>query len=163
MKKIVLIRHAKSSWDHKVSDFDRPLNERGKTDAPLMGGVLKQLAIRPDLYLCSPAKRAFTTAQKLCEAMDLNKDIIKTENSIYLASYQTLIKIISLQPAEINTLFITGHNPGFTDLANHLSEARIDNLPTCGIFAVDFDMAHWSEISANTGSFSFFEYPKKHK
>lgn len=164
MKKLVLIRHAKSSWkDDRMKDFDRPLNDRGKTDAPLMGKVLAKQGAQCDLYLSSPAKRAITTARAISEELGLSRDQLRTINDLYLADADTIMEVIANEGGNADTIFVTGHNPGFTELANRLSEARIDNLPTCGIFAVELDMAQWPEITGKQGRFLFFDYPKNHK
>jgi phosphohistidine phosphatase len=164
LKTLVLIRHAKSSWkDDNTSDFDRPLNHRGKTDAPMMGKVLRQRQVIPDRYLVSPANRAVTTAQYLTAAMGVREDVVVTDHSLYLAEPQSILDVIATKGGSAKTLFVTGHNPGFTELANSISQARIDNVPTCGIFAVAFDISAWNAIAGQQGRFLFFDYPKNHK
>ena len=161
MKTLYLVRHAKSSWDNPgLRDFDRPLNGRGIHDAPRMGVWLKEQNITPDLILSSPAKRAVTTARLLLKGLGLEDDIIQTDERIYLASPDGMLKLISELDMHANHLFLVGHNPGHTDLANRLSEVHIDNLPTAAIFAVSFDINRWSELKPRAGRFLFFQSPK---
>jgi phosphohistidine phosphatase len=161
MKTLYLVRHAKSSWDNpQLRDFDRPLNDRGKRDAPRMGAWLKEMKIRPDLILTSPARRAFTTARILRKVLELDDSIVGVEERLYLASPGEMLQVIAEVNQRVDHLFLVGHNPGHTDLANQLSEARIDNLPTVAIFAVSFDMRGWHELKPGMGRFLFFQYPK---
>lgn len=164
MKTLVLIRHAKSSWENShTRDIDRPLNQRGNIDAPLMGKVLYKRKVIPGRYLVSPAKRALTTARKLLEAMGLSEEVLVINDSLYLAGPETILDVIAANGGRSETLFVTGHNPGFTELAGRISEARIDNLPTCGIFAVAFNVSEWQDIVGHQGQLLFFDYPKNHK
>ena len=162
MKRLYLIRHAKSSWDdHALSDFERPLNERGQTDAPVMGKRLKQANVQPDCILASPAQRALQTAQILAAELDFPKERIITAKGIYEAGVSDLLKVIrSIEDAFQHVLLI-GHNPGMTDLANYLTDARLDNLPTCGVVCADFDVSSWKEVAAGQGTFVFFDCPKQ--
>lgn len=161
MKTLYLVRHAKSSWDNpQLRDFDRPLNGRGKRDVPRMCTWLKERDALPDLIISSPAKRAQDTARLLQEVMQLPKDRLKTDERLYLADPGELLKVIGEVDAQVDHLFLVGHNPGQTDIANRLSGARIDNLPTAAIFAVSFDIDRWSELKQGTGKFLFFQYPK---
>lgn len=161
MKTLYLVRHAKSSWDNpQLGDFDRPLNERGKRDAPQMGNWLKQQNVRPDLILTSAANRALTTARMLQKALDIDARRLQIDEQLYLASPAEMLQVVASVDSGVDHLFLVGHNPGHTDLANLLSEARIDNLPTAAIFAVSFDIEHWSELKPRTGKFLFFQYPK---
>lgn len=161
MKTLYLVRHAKSSWDNRdLRDFDRPLNDRGQRDVPRMGAWLKEQGIKPDLILSSPAKRALATAQGLQGAMEFKDGLLQTDERLYLASPDEILEVISEVDNHVNHLFLVGHNPGHTDLANRLSEARIDNLPTGAIFAVSFPTQVWSRLKPRSGKFLFFQYPK---
>jgi phosphohistidine phosphatase len=163
MKTLYLIRHAKSSWDDiTLPDFDRPLNERGKKNAPFMGKVLNTLGIQPDLIVSSNAKRAITTAKKIAEEVGYDKSKIKEEPKIYEASVKTLLQIVNQLDDKHKVVFMFGHNPGFTDFANYLSDANLVNIPTCGIARIDFDTKHWAEVSKSTGHLSYFDFPKNH-
>jgi phosphohistidine phosphatase len=163
MKQLFICRHAKSSWKHpELTDFDRPLNSRGKEDAPRMGNILADKGITPNLILTSPANRAKTTALTMADALNFPLEAIQENAGIYLADTGTLIKILGNLPADINSFMIFGHNPGFTDLANLLGDFYIDNMPTCSIVALQFDMDDWSKLKSVKGELMFFEYPKLH-
>ncbi|MDA0194163.1 MAG: histidine phosphatase family protein [Bacteroidetes bacterium] len=160
MKTLFLVRHAKSSWDNMgLSDFDRPLNDRGFADAPSMGNFLKGLAVRPDLILSSPAKRAFSTANLIAKEIGYN-NTIQTDQGIYHANTRELMLILTVQDNNHNSIMMVGHNPGFTDFCNKLTGDFIDNMPTCSICRIDFDVDSWTEISFGTGNKIFFQYPK---
>lgn len=164
MKTLFLIRHAKSSWsDPSLKDFDRPLNSRGERDAPMMAKLLHKTNPDIDIFLSSPANRALTTAIIIAKEFDLSeKDIIKNDN-LYHASPSRILQVIAEQDDSLDSLAVFAHNPGLTDLANQLCSTRIDNLPTTGIFVVQFNVKTWAEIKNTTGDFLFFDYPKKHK
>lgn len=163
MKKLFLIRHAKSSWkDNGLSDFDRPLNKRGKRDAPFMGKILKEEGIKPDLIVTSPAKRACTTARMIARKLDYPKERINSDETIYEASPGELIKLINNIPIEYKVVMLVGHNPGLTQLSNLLTGKYLENIPTTGIVEINFDANFWKEISINTGKLKSFEYPKKY-
>lgn len=163
MKRLYLIRHAKSSWKNPaLADFDRPLNKRGKRDAPFMGKLLAKQKVRCDLILTSPAKRAFNTAKIIAKEIGFPKKKIVTDEAIYLMDTQTLVEVIKHIDDSVNRLMMFGHNPGFTILANYLSDYKVENIPTCGIFCIDFDISSWSKVSEGNGIFQFFDYPKKY-
>lgn len=162
MKQLYLIRHAKSSWDYPdLTDFERPLNKRGLRDAPFMGMILHEKQIAPELFLSSPAKRALTTAQLFANAMNYPAAQIVTEPRIYESSWQTLLDVIQSLPDTLNSAAIFCHNPAITDLANFLSDKRIDNVPTCGIFSVTLASPSWRSLEQGKCVFNFFLYPKK--
>ena len=162
MKTLFLVRHAKSSWkDSSIDDNDRPLNKRGKRDAPFMGELLKEKVVNPDLVISSPAKRASKTAQIIAEQIGYyKKDIIYSEE-IYEASSRELVDFIKKIDDKYNSVMLFGHNPGFTMLNNFLSKHYIDNIPTCGIVALEFNNT-WKEIDKNTAKMIFFDYPKRY-
>jgi len=163
MKKLYIVRHAKSSWaESDLSDYERPLNERGKRDAPRMGKRLKEKDFQPDLVLSSPAKRALSTARKICKAIDYNKDDIKTDKRLYHADEETILSVIHELKQKFNTVMLVGHNPGLTDFVNALSSNRldIDNIPTCGVAAFSFPGDQWKDVAWGEGEFLFFDFPK---
>ena len=160
-KTLILIRHAKSSWDEPgLSDAERPLNERGKKDAPEMAKRLKDKGLKIDLFLSSPAKRAKRTARYIAEELDVKKDKIETEEALYGAGPTAFIEVISNLSDKYKTVAIFAHNPGITDFANTLTSVHIDNMPTCGIFAVQADVNSWKEFKNAEKKFLFFDYPK---
>jgi phosphohistidine phosphatase len=163
MKKLYIIRHAKSSWDSSAkSDFDRPLNKRGQRDAPLMGKVLKNRAIKPDLIISSSAKRAKKTAMIISEKIGYKESEILFDGDLYLASASEILEIVQDVSSDIETLFVIAHNPGMTDFINHFCKERITNLPTTGIFSMEFDILDWKALKSNSAQNCLFDYPKKH-
>jgi phosphohistidine phosphatase len=161
LKSLLLIRHAKSDWnDPSLDDFDRPLNERGKKDAPLMAQRLVDKKIKVDAFLSSPAKRAAKTARAFAEALGKKKDSIIFEEKLYLASVDTFFKVISLVDDRYDSVALFSHNNGLTDFANQLTDTRTDNIPTCGIFAIKIQANSWEEIREAKKEFWFFDYPK---
>ncbi len=161
MKTLYIIRHAKSSWSSSAkSDFERPLNKRGERDAPIMGDMLKQKNILPDLIIASPANRAKTTAMIIANSILYKEDDIFFIKDLYLASNEEILDILKSVDPAINSLFLVGHNPGLTDLINQLSDRHIDNLPTTGIYAIEFDVSSWKLLDSSCAKTLFFEYPK---
>jgi len=163
MKMLCLIRHAKSSWKFpKLQDFDRPLNKRGRSDAPFMGALLKKKKIVPDQIISSPAIRAITTARIIAEELDYPNNKIIEMRDLYGATTDDLLKVAQGVEQKVKSLFLVGHNFDITHFAVKLSDKVIDNIPTCGIFSIGFDIVSWSEIDYGKGIFRFFEYPKKY-
>lgn len=163
MKKIYLVRHAKSSWkDPLLDDVERPLNNRGKRDAPFMGNILKQLEILPDKVLTSPAKRAKKTAKMICREISYPSAEIRTSRILYEHSIDEVLELIQKTDDDINSIMLVGHNPTLTSLNNYLSDIRIDNIPTCGIVFLEFKTDVWKDVGIETGKLVTFEYPKKY-
>lgn len=163
MKRLYLIRHAKSSWKNSsLADVDRPLNKRGEKDAPFMGNRLRKVKANPDGIFTSPAKRARKTTKMLAKAMDYPKEKIETVTELYGATQASLFDFIRQLDDALTNVMLIGHNPELTDLANYLTTERVENIPTCGIFCIDFPVDSWKEISENLGTVAFFDYPKKH-
>ena len=161
MKQLLLIRHAKSDWgDFSLPDFDRPLNERGKKDAPVMAQRLLDKKIAIDAFIASPAKRAKKTAGFFAEAFKRDKDEIIFHEKLYGATEPIFYDVIAAIKNKFNSIAIFSHNPGITDFANQLTNARIDNIPTCGIFAVKIDCNNWADFKQASKEFLFFDYPK---
>jgi phosphohistidine phosphatase len=164
MKTLYLIRHAKSSWDDlDLTDLERPLNDRGKKDAPRMGKRLKEKNIFPDLMLTSPAKRAYETCKLIAKTLGHSEEKIKTDKRLYHASEDQLLKVIqeiqNLNDDE-EVVFIFGHNPGLTEFANSLLNQTIDNIPTCGVIGCEVRVKHWNETTFGSGEMMFFDFPK---
>jgi phosphohistidine phosphatase len=161
MKKLLIVRHAKSSWDNpEIDDFQRPLNERGNRDAPGMGKKLKVKNIHPDLFLSSPAVRTHTTATIIATAIGYPTHDIKTESKLYHASEEQILEILRKVDDHHNIVAIVGHNPGLTEFTNRLLNEAILNIPTCGIVLADLPIRHWSDISFGCGKQAFFDFPK---
>ena len=160
MKKLILVRHAKSSWKNPaLSDFNRPLNKRGKRDAPYMGKKLREKGIKPELIIASPAVRAKKTAFTIAEEIEYPRNKIIFDDSIYEASPSELLEMIRHCNHQFNSIMIIGHNPGLTMLNNHLTNHYIDNIPACGVVGIKFNSS-WENVDLRTGKFLFFLYPK---
>ncbi|MEE4167232.1 MAG: histidine phosphatase family protein [Desulfocapsaceae bacterium] len=161
MKHLYLIRHAKSSWaDSQLSDFDRPLNKRGKRDAPVMGQRLAARKIHFDLLLSSSARRARKTAVCIAAEIGYSSDDIKYDTTIYEAGTATLLSIIRHSDPGVESLALVGHNHVITEVAELLTGRRIVNIPTSGIVAISFTGDTWKDIGPRTGRLLFFDYPK---
>lgn len=160
---VVLIRHAKSSWtDPSEKDFDRPLNERGKKDAPLMGDELKKRNVIPDAIISSTAKRARQTAKRIARAVGFDVDQIQRLDSLYLCGPSAFKEAITNLESTVNTVFIIAHNPGITEFANQLSDQfRVDDMPTCAVVAAQASLQSWQEFNEGAMNVILFEYPKQ--
>jgi len=160
MKRVYLIRHAKSSWkDMSLDDFDRPLNKRGKANAPMMGERLSVKGVKPDLIISSPAKRAKMTAEVLAEKVTYEKEIL-FDDDIYDAFIEDLEDILRAVSDSNRCIFLIGHNPELNDLVQHYVHFD-ENLPTCGIVEIEFDCEAWRDISMRNAKLISFDYPKK--
>jgi len=161
LKTVLLIRHAKSDWnDPALKDFDRPLNERGKRDAPLMAHRLIDKKVKIDCFIASPAKRARKTAELFVKEYDKKKEDILLVDNLYLAEPSFFLEVINKAGDENKCLAIFSHNPGITDFANSLADVRIDDIPTCGVFAIRADIKHWKDFALSGNEFWFFDFPK---
>ncbi len=163
MKKLIVVRHAKSSWaDMGQSDFDRPLNERGKKDAPEMAERLLKDKIVIDAFVSSPAKRAKRTCKAFAEAYGVEKDDISFVEHLYHAPAPVFYEAIKGFNDGNNSVAVFAHNPGITDFVNSLcNDVHIDNMPTCGVFSVEADVASWKDFEGAEKRFLFFKYPKE--
>ena len=160
---LILIRHAKSSWSNPLqSDFDRPLNDRGKEDAPVMGKKLKDSKVTPDLIISSTAKRTRQTAKKIAKEVGYDDDNIKWEEKLYHCIPSVFEEVIFGISDTVKTVFIVAHNPGITEFVNLLSpEFSIDNMPTCGIVGMHMEADEWNNFSTVKHKVFLFEYPGK--
>lgn len=162
MRQLTLIRHAKSSWeDTGLDDFDRPLNARGRENAPLMGSRLHDEGICFDLIVSSPALRAITTAQLIADQTGYPHADILEEASIYESTVNSLLKVIQSLQDEYLCVALVGHNPGISGLACYLSDQSGLNFPTCAFAQLEFDVNHWRCVSAKSGQIKRYDYPKK--
>jgi phosphohistidine phosphatase len=163
MKNLIVIRHAKSSWgDPALADFDRPLNKRGKRDAPLMGGILKSRGLIPDRVVSSPAKRARKTAKLIAGEIGYDTEAIDLKENLYLAEMPVLIELIRGLDDAWNRVYLIGHNPGLIDLVGRLAGETITHLPTCGVASIEFEVDSWTHLMAGAGRLAFFDYPNQH-
>ncbi|MBA2561320.1 MAG: histidine phosphatase family protein [Chitinophagaceae bacterium] len=163
MKTLILIRHAKSSWDDPtLPDFDRPLNDRGKKDVPKMAKRLADKKVNIDAFISSPAKRAKKTTEIFIKEFDRDESDIILFPSLYHADVKDFYEAISVVDDKFKSIAVFSHNPGITSFANTLVEkAQIDNMPTCSVFAVNADIKNWSEFKDAKKEFLFFDFPKK--
>ncbi len=164
MKTLILIRHAKSDWSNPfLHDFDRELNARGLRDAPKMGLLLSHKNIHPDLILSSPALRAKTTAIEIALKLSYPEDTIVYDASLYGGSIETIFEVLRGVSDVCKTLIVFGHNPEMTECANALCEADIENIPTCGVAAMQLKENSWKSIGFNSAELLFFDTPKQHR
>lgn len=162
MKKLCIIRHAKSSWkDFTLDDFDRPLNKRGMLNAPFMGNKLKDKNLVPDIIISSPALRAKTTAEIIAKKVNYNKKIV-FKKDIYEVGMSALHKILAKIDDDNTIVFLFGHNPELNMLAKKYVDFD-ENIVTSGVVEIEFDCDSWNQISAKNGKLISFDYPKKYK
>jgi phosphohistidine phosphatase len=163
MKTLTIVRHAKSSWeDTNLRDRERPLNKRGKRDAPEMGRRIQEAGIRPSLILASPAVRAWKTAKAVADAINYPREFLQKEEALYLASVDRILDVIVAQDNNFNNLLIVGHNPGFTEFANFLVPGLTHNLPTAGVVSVEIEQDDWSLYESPAAKLILHDWPKKH-
>ncbi|MDF1699142.1 MAG: histidine phosphatase family protein [Saprospiraceae bacterium] len=161
MKRIYIVRHAKSSWSNmSLADIDRPLNKRGKRDAPVMGQKCKELNYVPDQIISSNANRAFSTAQVFRDALGLTNDQVRIEESLYHAPEDTYLEVCFALEETCKSVMLFGHNPGITYLANSVSREYIDNVPTCGVLVIDSSAKSWTDVDFSNSKLIHFIYPK---
>lgn len=145
MKTLLLMRHAKSSWDNsRLTDYERPLNERGRRDAPRMGRLLRHEGLPPDLIITSSAKRAATTAELVALELSLDSDIRYTE-MLYLADPDTYIRLARQLGDDIETLLMVGHNPGIQELVEQLTDQE-EEMSTAALVYIRAPIRKWSEF-----------------
>ena len=162
MKELYLVRHAKSDWGHEfLLDIDRPLNHRGYDDAYRMSSAFKEKHKIPDLLITSPATRAIGTAFIFARTFGISEQKLGIEPRIYEASANRLTDIVSDLSDQYQTVMLFGHNPGLTSFINSVSDAEIDNLPTCGIVLLSYETNAWKKIPEQTAHFSFSEFPRE--
>jgi phosphohistidine phosphatase len=160
MKTLLLLRHAKSSWDNPSQrDFDRPLADRGKRDAPRMGRALKERGPEPDLIVSSPAVRARQTVEAAINAAGFAAPL-QFDESIYEASLGELMRIVRNLLDSSSTVLMVGHNPGFEGLVYRLSGAS-ERMTTAGLAAIEFKVDHWQDVEDGQGKLLWFLTPKE--
>ena len=161
MKTLILVRHAKSSWDNpNLADFERNLNKRGFRDAPFMGRKLKEHNIKPDLIVTSPAIRAFKTANYFAEALEYPVEKILKKELIYDRGPRQILYMINEIDDNYDTIMLFGHNPDLSSLSDFLCDFNEGNLPTCGTVCIDFDTNSWANVGDEKGILRFYESPK---
>lgn len=161
MKTLYLLRHAKSSWSFdELSDQERPLNDRGRDDAPRMGQALARRHIAPDLLVSSPAVRALSTAALVAKELDYPHDKIEVEAGIYGTDVDGLLAVIRALPDAAESVLLVGHNPTITDTVNALSPSDISEMPTAAVVCLKFSTEQWAAVSKANAEFYFYDYPR---
>jgi phosphohistidine phosphatase len=159
MKTLVLIRHAKSDWGFEgLEDIDRPLNERGYRDIDVMRNFLFNKMPKIEQFVSSSAIRAFTTAAMFARKYNYDVRRIELMPSIYHSPMQAYLEAIHGLNNELSTIAMFGHNPGITDIASSISDHDFENVATCGIVALQFDVENWNEIHEQSGELIFYEF-----
>ena len=162
MKTLLVLRHAKSSWDDPdLEDFDRPLNERGQKTAPFMGKVIQRHGFDPDVIISSPAVRAKETASLVKEHAGISAEIIHDER-IYEASSQMLRQVASAIDDRFGSAMMVGHNPGMEGFVRFLT-GRLESMPTAALAVIDLDIESWSDIDIESGKMRKVIRPKEEK
>jgi phosphohistidine phosphatase len=155
-----LVRHAKSSWRYDLEDARRPLNKRGLRDCQRVSPVLASRLGRPDLVLCSDAARTVQTCQAIADALDISAAVTRIDHALYLADRATLLAAIAGAPPDAGHVMVIGHNPGLTDLLNHLCPDFLDNLPTFGIAVLEVSGHGWDDLRQGTATLRDLLVPK---
>lgn len=161
MKTLIIVRHAKSSWAVVgEKDFDRALNDRGKKDAPQMASRLKEKGLKVDLFVSSPARRARKTARYFAEAYKVDKKDIMLIDMLYEPTLEAFYHTVKNLDDAYKTVAVFAHNPAITYFVNTLTNVHTDNMPTCGVFAVQINTDNWAQFKESEKQFLFFDYPK---
>lgn len=164
MKTLYLMRHAKSSWSFDdLTDHDRPLNERGRDDAPRMGKALADRHIKLDLLISSPAVRALSTAALVAKEIGYPNERIEVQERIYRAEPADLLDIVRKLPDTANAVLLVGHNNTITDFANLLSPNQIEDMSTAAVVCLHLNIDRWQETDRSTTEFYFYDYPGNHQ
>jgi phosphohistidine phosphatase len=161
-RSLLIVRHAKSSWDDlSQKDFDRPLNDRGKKDAPAIAKRLhKEKNVELDAIISSPAKRAFTTAKFFADEFNIKKKNIIEWSELYEASIDKFYYAITNLSDDYTSVALFSHNPGITAFVNQLTNTHVDDMPTCAVFAIHIKAESWKDFETAKKEFWFFDYPK---
>lgn len=161
MKTLIMVRHAKSDWSNSLlKDFGRPLNERGKKDAPEMGKRLKARKIKLDKILCSSSVRTMQTAKKIARELEFDKDEIEYVDDLYHATARQIREVMYGANNKWDTLMIVCHNTGVTDFINSVCGFITDNVPTCGIAVFRIDAKKWEDFPQAQKELWFYDFPK---
>ena len=162
MKRLILIRHSKSSWkDFSLTDFNRPLNSRGKSDGPLMASYLRNRITIVDYLHSSSSVRTFETSKYFINQIKFGKT--QYDDSLYHCSSSSLLNIIMNYSDDYQSVMVIAHNPGLTNLINNITNISLDNLPTTGLVEIEFKINHWSNISSENSNVIDLKFPKQLK
>ncbi|GAB3109937.1 phosphoglycerate mutase [Aestuariicella hydrocarbonica] len=167
MKKLHLIRHAKSSWQEpNLADIDRPLSQRGVRACEVMAPEIVKAGCELETVYCSPASRATSTAQHLSQAVAADT-VLRVDRTLYTFDGQRLLAwcrgLDDRLENSVTEVTIIGHNPALTDFCNFISDSELDNIPTCGYVQLWLDCARWQDLSSGSATLKAFLYPKQFK
>lgn len=158
----MLIRHAKSDWSHAgTGDFDRPLNARGRRNAPQVGRYLASQGLRPQRVLCSTARRTVETVALLAPALGLAAGVIAYEPSAYLASADALLELLRTQDSANWSIALVGHNPGISELALQLAPCPFNEMPTCAAVSLTLAVERWASLQSGCGTLQLYCTPRQ--
>lgn len=161
MKRVIIVRHAKSEPFGYEDDFNRDLIHRGTADAEKLSLKLRKLGVFPDLVIASPAKRAMHTAAIYCENLGYEPDAIQQEQELYDGmTTHGFIELLHTLDDKVETVFVFGHNPTVHTLAYNLVHEFYSDMPTCATVALDFQVEKWKFVAARGGEVSFLFIPK---
>ncbi|OON67750.1 SixA phosphatase family protein [Hymenobacter sp. CRA2] len=164
MKTLYLMRHAKSSWNFDgLSDKERPLNNRGRTDAPHMGQALVKRNVQLNLLVSSPAVRALSTAALVAKELEYPADRIHVIDGIYEADLDRLLDIIRDLPDEADSVLLVGHNPTITDTVNALSPSPVNEMTTAAMVCLRFSTDSWLDAHRTNAELYFVDSPKNYE
>jgi len=161
--RLTLVRHAKTEPGRTgQEDWDRVLEPRGQRDAPEMGQRLKGRHLKPERILSSPAVRAITTATVIARELGVQAAKVHQDERLYLAAPKDMLKVVHELGGNAKHLMIVGHNPGITEFGDRLSAERsLDNMPTCAVYTLEFDIAAWADLAWSSGVNADLDYPKR--
>jgi len=162
MKTLIVVRHAKSSWNTDENDHDRPLNERGLNAAPKVGAEIMRRGAIPDRIISSTAVRAATTAKLIAVEISYDLSMIEYSSELYLANISDFEKVISNTEENkgIESIMIVSHNPGSHELCHHLiNDCDIDSFITCAVASINLEIEFWGEINQGVGKLANFFTP----
>ncbi len=163
IKTLTLIRHAKSNWKYPaLADADRPLSNRGRREAAVMGRVLAERGFRPDRWLSSPALRALRTTEVVAGAIGWTLSRIVLEHRLYEHSSEQLLALLRALEDDATWVVCVGHNPELTDLANRLASKKLEKLPTCGVLEMRFAMGRWQVLGESEPLSVMLDFPEYH-
>jgi phosphohistidine phosphatase len=161
MKTLYVMRHAKSAWGEPgLSDFDRPILEKGQKRTQNIIHYLVKKKAKPDLIISSPALRAMETAILMVKGLGLDKQVLRLEKSVYTSDADQLEDLFLEFPGSVSEVLLVGHNPAVTNFVNKFLAESIDYMPTSGVVSLEFKINEWSEISNARPKLNFIVFPK---
>lgn len=162
MKTVYLVRHAKSDWDNSsLLDIERPLNERGYSNANSMSRLFKEKQDNPELIISSPAIRAISTALIFARNLDYDSNLIALNKELYESTIKDYLSVITNTDEQYKSVMLFAHNPTISSFADSLCKTLPMDMPTCAIVGIRFDCMKWKDLKTTKGELFLFEYPKK--